>query len=152
MSVIIQPKQAEQMLAELIGRDVTVRPADSCDVHPATYRGLITNENMLVGVIASDLDFAHRSGAALAMIPAGRVSEPNKVPEEDLIMVYVEVANVLSRLANEAAPARVRVDPGIDHPEEKLQAVVERGKALVLGKADIDGYSGGVFGVWMMVK
>jgi hypothetical protein len=152
MSVVIQHKQTGDMLAELIGKEVTVDPADACTPHPATYRGLVTNDDKLVGVIASDLDFAHRTAAALAIIPAGRVSEPNEDPEEDLIMIYIEVANVLSRLANEAAPARVRIDPGMDHPDERIEAVIERGKAVFLGTADVEGYGRGNFGIWMLVK
>lgn len=147
-TVAIQTKQVEEILETLIGRDISVQPADSVDGHPATMRGLVTNENELVAVIGSDLPFAHRTGAALAMIPVGMVEEKGDQPDDDLILAYHEVANVLSRLIDEATPIRVRLDPGIDHSGEALAAIEATGSPVVLAEVAVEGYGSGRFGVW----
>ena len=63
-TVTIAVPDMQQILAGLIGRDITSEPVDSVSPHPATYRGLVTNEDELQAVIAADLDFAHRTGGA----------------------------------------------------------------------------------------
>lgn len=148
MSVAVQVKEIEEMLANLIGRDVTVTEADSVETHPVTVRGLVTNENQLAAVIGSDLEFAHRSGAALAMVPAGRCEDADGEPDEDLILAYREVSNVLSRLIDEAVPVRVRIDPGMTVAEEAMAQVVAAGSVLTMCEVSIEGYGGGRFGVW----
>ena len=147
-TVAISPKQVEGILETLIGKSISVQLVDSVDAHPATMRGLVTNENQLVAVIASDVPFAHRTAAALAMFPAGMVEEKGDEPDEDLVLVYHEVANVLSRLIDEATSMRVRLDPGMDHSAESLAAVGATGAPMVLGEVAVDGYGSGRFGAW----
>lgn len=148
MTTTIDPAQVGDMITGLIGRDATAKPAADVAVHPATYRGLVTDENHLAAVMACDLEFAHRSGAALAMVPPVNVSEPAEAPDDDYLEFYSEVVNVLSRLVNELAPVRLRLDPGIQHSEESLQAVIDSGTVLVAAEADIEGYGSGKLGVW----
>ena len=136
------------LLTNLIGREITAGATESVEPHPATMRGLVTNENQLVAVIASDLDFAHRTGAALAMIPAGRCEDAGDNPDSDLLEVYREVSNVISRLIDEALPMRVRLDPGMDHELEAMQAIVATGNVMAMCEAQIDGYGSGRFAVW----
>lgn len=148
MSVAIDGAQVGEMLTSLTGKDATAQLADSVEPHPAATRGLVTNENQLVAVIGADLDFAHKSGAALAMIPSGRCEDAGDEPDDDLILGYREVSNVLSRLVDEATPMRVRIDPGMDHEYGLLQAVVATGTVMTICEVDIDGYGPGRFGVW----
>ncbi|MEM9563902.1 MAG: hypothetical protein AAGA93_14875 [Actinomycetota bacterium] len=148
MSVAMQIDEVGELLTNLIGREITAGPTDSVDPHPATIRGLVTNENQLVAVIGSDLDFAHRTSAALAMIPAGRCDDAGDTPDDDLLDVYREVSNVLSRLIDEATPMRVRLDPGMDHDLDAMQAIVAAGSPMALCEAQVDGYGSGRFGVW----
>ena len=101
-------------------------------------------------MIASDLGFAHRSGAALAMIPAGKVEENPVDPDFELLEVYQEVANVISRLVNEAMRSRVRLDPAMEHPVEALQNIVVSGHVAASVSADIEGYGVGTLGVWQL--
>ncbi len=148
MSLDIEDGQVGKLLSDLLGREVVVNPVDTVQPHSATARGLVTDEDELVAVIASDLAFAHRSGAALAMIPSTSVSDEPGDPDEELMEVYQEVANVVSRLVNEAAPSRVRLDPNMDHPIEALEAIVVDGSVASSVSTDIEGYGLGKLGVW----
>ena len=84
MTVSIEPRQVKKMLSELLGRDVDVQPVETVRPHSATARGLVTDDDELVAVIASDLSFAHTSGAALAMMPADLASGEPEAPDDDL--------------------------------------------------------------------
>jgi hypothetical protein len=148
MTVAIAPNQIEEMLGGLMGRELSGREAAPIEPHPRTLRGLVTNDNELIAVVGSDLDFAHYTGAALAMIPKGRAEDANGVPDDDLLEVYVEVANVMSRLIDEAMPMRVRIDPGLNHSEDDLLAIAKTGVPVTMTQLDVDGYGGGVIGVW----
>ncbi len=137
-----------EILTNLLGRDVNAVTAEAVSPHNETARGLVTNEDQLVAVIGSDLEFAHRSGAALALIPASRVENRGTSPDADLLDLYREVANVLSRLVDEATPMRVRLDPGIEHAPESLKAIVAEGSLLTACETTISGYGTGNLGVW----
>lgn len=148
MSLAMQVTEVGKLLSNLIGRKVVATPCDSVDPHPAATRGLVTNDDELVAVIAADLQFAHRSAAALAMMPAGRCDEAGDEPDADLLEVYREVSNVLSRLVDEATPARLRLDPAMDHPHDALMAILATGQRLTMCEVSIDGFGSGRFGVW----
>ncbi len=148
MAIAMQTDEVGDLLTNLVGREIRVTQADSVDPHPATMRGLVTNENELVAVIASDLGFAHRSSAALAMIPAVRCDDAGDAPDDDLLEVYREVSNVLSRLIDEATPMRVRLDPGLEHDPDAMQAIVSAGSTMAMCEAQIEGYGSGRFGIW----
>ncbi|MEM7337941.1 MAG: hypothetical protein AAF467_04775 [Actinomycetota bacterium] len=148
MSVTITRDSLQQILAELTGQDVKAEQASDITPHPATYRGLVTPENKLVAVIASDLNFAHRCGAALAMIPATAVEDDAEEVEDHLIEFYGEVANVLSRLANEAYAEHLRLDPGFDIPAEVLQKIIDNGTMTIGANTTIDPHGSGAVGIW----
>lgn len=148
MSVAMQAEEIGTLLTNLIGREITAAPVDTVSPHPATVRGLVTNEDQLVAVIAGDLDFAHRTSAALAMVPKGRCDDAVDSPDDDLLEVYREVSNVLSRLIDEAVPMRVRLDPAMQHDEEAMMAIVATGTAMTICETEIEGYGTGRFGVW----
>lgn len=136
-----------QLLEELLGRDVTMQPVEQVDAHPATYRGMVTDSDDLVAVIGSDLEFAHAAGAALALIPAGRLDGLDQ-PDDVLLEIYTEVANVMSRLVNEATIYRTRLDPGIVHSPEALQATMSDGSLIEACAVTIGGYGSGNLGIW----
>lgn len=130
------------LLKQLLGRPVSVKECDAFEPHELTKCGLVDNDNQLVGVIAADLAFAHRSGASLAMIPAGAVEDAGDEVVDSWLEFYREVANVASRVVNEASPRRVRLDPGLEHSDADLDAVVGAGGLLSV-EISIDGYGEG---------
>ncbi len=148
MSVAMQVAEVGELLSSLIGREITATVVDSVEAHPATMRGMVTNDNRLVAVIGSDLDFAHRTSAALAMIPVGRCEDAGDQPDDDLLEVYREVSNVISRLVDEATAERIRLDPGMDHDHDAMAAIVAAGVPMVICETAVEGYGSGRFAVW----
>lgn len=149
--ITIKDSEVQKILAGLLGRDVDVSAlGDPVRPHSSTARGLVTDDDQLVAVIATDLLFAHRSAAALAMMPAATINEAAEDPDEDLMEIYQEVANVLSRLANEAMPSRVRLDPNMDHPLQSLQRIVVEGEIMSAVETTIEGYGVGRMGLWQL--
>lgn len=147
-TLIITKAQVIGLLQDLLSRDISLDIIPAIEAHPSTYRGLVNDDNEVVALIACDVAFAHRSGAALAMIPNGVVADKGDEPDEEFIELYHEVANVLSRLVNEAHPSRVRIDPGMVIPVEQLQNIMDTGRPIVLSTVDIAGYGSGNLGVW----
>ncbi|MEE9413668.1 MAG: hypothetical protein V3V01_00190 [Acidimicrobiales bacterium] len=135
------------LLEDLLGREVNLQPVDKVEPHEATYRGMVTDEDDLVAVIGSDLEFAHTTGAALALIPAGRLDGLDQ-PDDVLLEIYTEVANVMSRLVNEATIYRTRLDPGVTHSTEALEEVIKSGSMIEACTATIAGYGTGNLGIW----
>ena len=101
-AIIIKDSGVAHILSNLLSRDVQAVSCQGLQPHAATYRGLVSDENHLLSVVACDLEFAHRSAAALAMIPAGAVEHKVTVPDHDLMEFYDEVANVLRHALHEA--------------------------------------------------
>jgi hypothetical protein len=150
-TVTITQESVTRLIENLIGREVTAAPGEPFELHPATSRGLVSDRDVLVAVIGSDLSFAHRAGAALAMIPAGRLADIGSEPDSELLAIYTEVANVLSRLVNEASPTRVRLDPAMPHTDEAFRQVVAEGSELFAYTITIAGYGSGQLGVWWLL-
>jgi len=146
----IETADVGHVLSNLVGRDVRVAEAEGIEPHAATLRGLVTNENVLSGVIGGNLAFAHTTGAALAMIPAGAVEDAGDEPNEMWLEFYTEVANVLSRVVNEAASVRLRIDPGITHSPEDLDAIIATGSVIAF-TASVDGYGDSQLAFWATV-
>ena len=142
----------EYVLAKLLDREVKVLGSQrNIQAHEETFRGLVTDENELVGLIAADLPFAHATGAALAMVPPAKLEELDDItPDEELLEFYVEVANVLSRIINEAAPQRVRIDPGLDHDVDAMLGVMQRAAGIAVS-VEIEGYGSGTVSLWSSV-
>jgi hypothetical protein len=137
-----------KLLTDLLGRNVQATGNQALQPHQATYQGLVTNDDRLVAVFGSDLEFAHSSGAALAMVPAGTVDQKGDTADPDLLGFYQEVANVLSRLIDNVTPERVRIDPSLEHTPEALQSIVSDGALMAACDTTIAGYGTGSFGVW----
>lgn len=143
----IEPRRLRIVLEDLLGRDIDLAPADLTP-HDATLRGLVNDQDELKGVIGSDLAFAHGSGAALALMPASAAAEAGDQPSDELIEVYREVANVVSRLVNEVSTARMRIDPGMDHDLSVLKESIGSCPSAIY-KVDIKGYGSGHLGFWL---
>ncbi len=137
----------KKILKDLLRHDVEIAVTPHFAPHPGTLRGLVTNDNRLTDVIGGDLAFAHHVGAALAMIPAGIVREAGTEPNESWLEAYGEVANVLSRVVNEASRTRRRIDPGLEHQFDDLSAIVSSGSAATYS-LNLDGYGDGLLGFW----
>lgn len=146
MSLVLEARDVAKILTKLLNRPVKVKPTTARPDHPVARRALVNDDNALVAVLSSDLAFAHRSGAALALMPAGTIKEGDQ-PDEDLVEYYIEVANVLSRLVNEASRARVRIDPGLAVPPEQLDALIAACGCTAF-ETEIEGYGTGNVAVW----
>lgn len=146
--LIITKAQVIGLMRDLLSKDIRLDTIPTIEPHPATFRGLVTDDNQLVALIASDIAFAHKTGAALAMIPPTAVADKGNEPDPDFIELYHEVANVLSRLVNEAHPTRVRIDPGLEIPVEQLEMIRAEGRVVVQSSVDVEGYGAGNLGIW----
>ena len=141
--------EVSTLLSGLLGRPVAASVAESGQLDPATLRGLVDDENNLISVIAADLPFAHRTGAAIAMMPASAADDAGyDAADEDLIENYHEVANVLSRAVNERSPSRLRLDPGLSHERAALVEVIRNGTGAVY-TVDVNGYGEGHVAVYI---
>lgn len=143
----IEVAEVRKVVEGLLGRDIHLEKSEVAP-HVATLRGLVTDKNDLIGAIGSDLPFAHYSGAALALIPVGGARDAGDSPSAELLENYREVANVLSRVANEATPPRVRIDPGMVHEDGSLMSLVSTSPSVGY-RVEISGYGGGCVGIWI---
>ncbi len=147
MGLVLESRDVQRLLRKLLNRSVKVTLSKERPEHPATRRALVNDDNALVAVIASDLAFAHRAGAALALMPSPTVATVGDEPDEDLVENYIEIANVLSRLVNEASRARVRIDPGLTVPADQMQALISACGCTAF-HVDIEGYGTGDLAVF----
>lgn len=141
--------EVASLLSGLLGRQVQATVAPTGQLHPATLCGLVDDSNTVISVIAADLEFAHRTGAAIAMMPLASADEVGYgQPDQDLIENYHEVANVFSRAVNERSPSRLRLDPGLDHDRSELVGVIQAGTGAVYS-VEVAGYGTGHVAVYM---
>lgn len=145
--LVLEARDVQRILGGLLNRRVKVAPSKAQPDHPAARRALVNDDNALVAVISSDLAFAHRAGAALALMPPGTLPKTDEQPDEDLVENYIEVANVLSRLVNEASRARVRIDPGLEVPASQMQALISACGCTAF-EVDVEDYGVGNVAVW----
>ena len=148
-TMTIDKRDVRMLLTKLLERKVDLQPVDEVSPVLQVSHGLVTDDHQLVAVIGADLDFARRTAAALAMIPASTLDFSSDDADDNLIEFYHEVANVLSRAANEASPYRLRLDPDIQHSDAALQTGFDRGVALVSLCATIEEYGSGNVGIWV---
>lgn len=135
------------MLDALFGKDVQVAGATEMDLYVPSLRGLMTNEDELVGAIGGDRGFVTVAGAALALMPAVTPGTEDEETHDELVEFYGEVANVLSRLVNDFGEERVRIDPGVTHSSENLGLIVGAAERCLF-TLEIEGYGQGVAGIW----
>lgn len=147
MALDIPDISVQRMLESLLGRDVEVEGTGAIDLHVESVRGLVTNENELVGAVGGDLNFVANAGASLALMPPVNVEELDEETEEAVVEFYGEVANVMSRLVNDHGDERVRIDPNMTHPIEDLGLVIGAGGGQIYSTT-ISGYGSGTVGLW----
>jgi hypothetical protein len=145
------PKEVKDLLEDLLGRSVDVRPADplrAADI-PKTLVALYVDDGLRLGAIVG-LDFALTAyaGAAIGLIPAGGAAaciedrELSKMIAENA----VEVCNVLGSLLNKQGSAHLKMYqtflPGVPPPTDAASHLLAIGRRMDL-IVDIAGYGEG---------
>jgi len=143
-----EPMDLIPLLSGLFGRDVVVRPCDDLDMSACTNRSAdyIDDEDVALVVVGTDLAFASHAGAALAMIPRSRAEDAVKsgTDDPDLLEIYGEVLNILTRPINDSNDCHVRLVPGtVGTSSEPSSAAVAAGFTI-----SIDNYGEGKLGFW----
>lgn len=143
-----EPGDLIPLLQGLIGRDVIVRPCDDLDFSACVNRGAnyLDDADTVRVVVGADLAFASFSGAALAMIPRSRAEDAIKsgTDDPDLLEIYGEVLNVLSRPINDSNDSHVRLVPGTVGESQELGSAPATAGFFV----SIDNYGDGKLGFW----
>jgi hypothetical protein len=141
------------MLEDLLGREITVTPAD-----PVTARDLpglavalyVDGAGRLAAVLGMDLTLAAYAGAALGLLPPGAAED--SIEEKKLSPMLTEnvreLCNILTGLLNrEGAPhlTLYRVlTPGEELPSDAAAYLLALGQRLDM-KVEIARYGAGVF-------
>ncbi len=150
-----QPKQVRDLLAELLGREVTLSPSAPYAPGPDTPASVAVYVDDQLGIralIACDLTFSAHAGAAIGLVPPGGAQaavEDGKLTDTLAENLY-EVLNIAASMFNV---------PGADHL--KLHALHPAGppldpqlrvSTLTLGRREdlavsIAGYGDGVLSI-----
>ena len=98
-------------LSGLLGAEVLVTNGvlDPSKVSRSTYE-FVDDDDTPRCVVSTELPLAHAAGAALAMLPTGRVE--SDAPDDELLEFYREVVNVISGRVNLKSPTHIRLVPG----------------------------------------
>ena len=145
------PKAVKDLFDDLLGRSVTVSPADqlrAADI-PKTLVALYTDERMtLNAVIGMDFALTAYAGAAIGLIPPGGAEaciedkEISKMIGENAI----EVCNILAGLLNREGAPRLKLHqtflPGEPPPKDAVNWLLALGRRIDL-HVDVSGYGGG---------
>ena len=149
--VLPVPKAVKDLFDDLLGRPVTVNPAEplrAADV-PKTLVALYTDERQhLLAVIGMDFALTAFAGAAIGLIPPGGAeaciedNEISKMIGENAI----EVCNVLASLLNSQGAAHLKLYqthlPGTAPPNDAVGYLLALGRRLDLA-IDVAGYGSG---------
>src|SRR5690349_17035473 len=109
------PKNVKDLFDELLGRPVTVGPADPMrapDLHQQPLTCLYVDEQMVLrAIIAMDLPLAAYAGAALGLVPASGAETciEEKELSETIADNVSEVCNIMSGMLNREGEPRLRV-------------------------------------------
>jgi hypothetical protein len=146
------PKDVKDLFDELLGRPVTVGPADpmrAAQLRENPLSCLYVDDKLTLGaIITLDLPLAAYTGAALGLIP---VAGAQACIEENELSTMVaenvtEVCNVLSSLLNREGQPRLRVHqtfmPGQMPPADAVGYMLALGRRLDLD-IDVQGYGSG---------
>ena len=146
------PKNIKDLFDELLGRPVTVGPADPMrapDFHAQPLSCLYVDDSMtLRAIIAMDIRLAAYSGAALGRVPAtaAETSIEEKELTETISENVAEVCNIMSSMLNHEGEPRLRVHqtylPGQMPPSDAIGYMLAFGRRLDL-MVDVQGYGSG---------
>ena len=145
------PKTVKDLFEDLLGRSVTVSPADpirAVDL-PKTLVSLFVDHNMqLTALVGMDLPLTANVGAAIGLIPPGGAEaciedgEISKLIGENIR----EVLNVLGSLLNQEGMAHLKLHqmflPGESPPLDAIAHIKAIGRRVDL-RVDVAGYGGG---------
>ncbi|GAA2630658.1 hypothetical protein GCM10010399_73320 [Dactylosporangium fulvum] len=149
--VLPAPKAVKDLFDDLLGRPVTVSPADplrAADI-PRTLVALYTDERLhLNAVIGMDFELTAYAGAAIGLIPPGGAeaciedNEISKMIGENA----TEVCNILAGLINREGAPRLKLHqtflPGEAPPADAVNWLLALGRRLDL-KVEVSGYGAG---------
>ncbi|WP_436698126.1 hypothetical protein [Nocardioides sp. BYT-33-1] len=153
-----QPKQLRDLLADLLGREVTLSPATPYAPGPATPASVavyVDDSLRISALIACDLALSARAGAAIGLAPVGDADAaiadgtlPTPIAEN-----LSEVLNVAASTFNVAGADHLRLHAL--HPAGPPLDPQLRISTLTLGRredlhVDIAGYGGGLLSVVLL--
>ena len=153
-----QPKQLRDLLADLLGRDVTLTPsapfAPGADT-PASVALYVDDSLRISALIACDLAFSAYAGAALGLIPVGDAAAAigdGKVTDAISENLY-EVLNIAASTFNVTGADHLRLHAL--HPAGPPLDPQVRISTLTLGRredlaVDIAGYGAGLLSVVLL--
>lgn len=153
--VLPVPKAVKDLFDDLLGRPVTVNPADpmkAADV-PNSLVALYTDDRLqLMAVIGMDFALTANAGAAIGLIPPGGAEAciEDKVISKMIGENAGEICNILAGLINKEDAPRVKLHqvflPGENPPADAVNYLLALGRRLDL-KVDVSGYGGGKLSV-----
>lgn len=150
-NVIPASLAVRNLLEDLLGREVTVTPADPVVAKdlPGTVVAVYVGDHLkLAAVLGLDLSLAAYAGAALGLLPAGgaedAIEEKNLPPA--LAENVRELCNILTSLLNREGAPHVKLDrvllPGEPVPNDAAAHLLAIGRRLDLG-VQVARYGGG---------
>lgn len=145
------PKDVKDLLEDLLGRAITVSPADPvrADDLPQTHVSLFVDHSLqLAAVVGMDFALSAYAGAAIGLIPAGGAEACIEDKElSPLIGENVgEVLNVLGGLLNQEGTAHLKIHqmflPGQSPPNDAIAYLKALGRRVDL-LVEVAGYGRG---------
>jgi hypothetical protein len=147
------------MLEDLLGREVTVTPADpvAAEDLPASVVAIyVDNRSQMVAVLGMSLPLAAYAGAALGLMPAGAAEDA--VEDKELSPMLAEnvqeLCNILTGLLNREGAPHVKlyrvILPGEQLPRDAASLLLALGNRLDIN-AQISRYGGGVLSLSLTI-
>ena len=143
------------MLEDLLGRDVTVSPADPIvggDLAKTTVAVYVDRHLQLAAVLGLDLQLAANAGAALGLHPMEAVEDSKKLGTLTAVLAdnVGELCNVFTGLLNRDGGPHVRLyqlfEPGEMPPSDVRATLLALGRRMDL-TVDVARYGGGKLSV-----
>lgn len=141
------------MLEDLLGREVTVTPADAvvaADLPTMVVAVYVDGAGRLAAVLGMDLPLAANAGAALGLMPPGAAEDSieDKQLSPMLAENVQELCNILTGLLNREGAPHVSLHqvfvPGEALPSDAAAQMLAYGQRLDV-KVEIARYGAGVF-------
>jgi hypothetical protein len=143
------------MLEDLLGRDVTVAPADpvvGSDLAKTTIAVYVDRNLRMAGVLGLDLRLAANAGAALGLLPIGAVEDAVQLGGLTAMLAenVGELCNVFTGLLNRDGGPHVKLhqvfEPGELPPSDVSAQLLALGNRMDLA-VDVSRYGGGMLSV-----